>query len=241
MTAVVERLRKQREELAQAVEQLAAAKEARDVKAVGRLTVEADTLREFIKEDERAHQIESEQLNATEGAALYHELLGEFSAAVEALDGYIESASTVVREAAKATAAVNDHYVELLWQRRALELLQLRYPNMGSGVAVPALRRPPNIAPVVFEIEDKTPDDVPRPVVVITASMTRQQKALAGYDGLRKFIEGWSKRLPARVREFFARAGVPDGVEAQTRRQTVDAVMSADDDSPAMIGSSEGR
>jgi hypothetical protein len=234
MSDVVERLKQNRAEWAEAQGDLAIARGRRDIKEVARLTALVAAYEAFISEDEAEAAAEAESLNTAEGAALYHELLNELRAGLESFDGEVEAVKDVVREAAKATGEVNQLYIALLWHRRCLELLRLRYPDLANGAQLPALRRPPNVAPVIFEVEDKTPDDVPRPVIIIQASYTAQQRMLAGFDGLRQFVKEQGALLPQKVRAFFSRVGVPDGQQAQTEPQAVKRAKA--DDAPTRVG-----
>lgn len=224
----ISRLEALRAELVETDAQLAVARKERNAGDVTRLSLHAETLREFIVADESQSRAEVEAYHKVEAERILTDLSADYRASIGELDARIEDAQQIVRDATRACGAVYEFYNKAQWAYRALELLRLRFPDLGGAKVAPP-PAPPNIAVALFDVEGRAVDTVPRPVLPYTASMTPEQRIAVGYEGLGRFIEDYLTRLPTQVGDFFTRAGAaPGATEAEQ------AALA--DDGPAVIG-----
>jgi hypothetical protein len=201
-----DRLARLRSELAQTEADLVEATARRDASECVRLSNHARVLKDFIAEDAAQATVESEQLNREEAIRLVAELSESYRDSIGLLDAASEDVRGIVKEAAQAISAVSETFNRIQWVFRAIELLRLRYPGLGGATVAPP-PAPPNLAVALFATEGKAVENVPRPVIVKTASYTREQIEQAGFDALEDFVGQHAGQLPAQVREFFAHAG----------------------------------
>lgn len=204
--ATVNRLKGYRSELTEADEQLAAARQARNASEVSRLTVHVQTLREFVTDEEALARVEAEQVNRADAERLMTELSDAYRANIALVDAAAEDARSIVKEAAQAISEVYRVYNQTQWVFRSLELLRLRFPDLGGATVAPP-PAPPNVAVALFSTEGGAVENVPRPILDLTASMSREQRSRAGLVGLEEFLSDHARSLPASVQEFFERAG----------------------------------
>lgn len=225
----IARLTALRTELAETEAQLAVARKERNAGDVTRLSLHAQTLREFIAADESQSRSEAEAYHRAEADRLLTDLSADYRASIGELDAMVEEAQKIVRAATQACGAVYEFYNRAQWTHRSLDLLRLRFPDLGGATVAPP-PAPPNIAVALFEVEGRAIQTVARPVLPFTASMTREQRVVVGYEGLGRFLQDYLTNLPSQVADFFTRAGAGPVATDEER-------AALDDDGPAVIGS----
>jgi hypothetical protein len=210
-TPLAEQLRTTRVDLECEEQSLANARTAFDAKGVADCSARVAALKEFVTTLEQQRTVELEQLYSQEAEQLVEALREEYDAKVSELEVQVLHAQQLVQQAAEAVGALNASYNTLPWQRRSIDLLRLRFPELRIK-ELGALPTVPSLEEALSKGEQLIRGDVPKPTVIKTASMSREQKEQEGFAALSDFLrQRVAESLPEQVREFFDRAGTRPG------------------------------